>query len=85
MRFSQGCLVTPLCATPCFSSQSSDENYKKLAAAFGHGAPKFFTFNDGWTVKEGEPRPASVDYAFNELLPSMFPAPSQYELGDVPW
>jgi hypothetical protein len=55
---------------------------KKLAAV-SHNEKKFVTFNDGWATNAA--RPASVDYAFDTLLPSMFPNPSQYEIGSVPW
>jgi hypothetical protein len=58
---------------------------RKLSTTFVKGPPKFFTFNDGWTTKSDERRPASVDYAFNEFLPALFPNPSQYEIGSVPW
>ena len=56
----------------------------KLTTTFVKGPPKFFTFNDGWTTK-GDKRPASVEYAFNEFLPTLFPKPSQYEIADAPW
>lgn len=66
---------------------NDEENMAKLNSTFNSrkSPPKFFTFNDGWTTKEDESRPKSVDYAFNTLLPSMFPYPSQYEIGSVPW
>jgi hypothetical protein len=61
------------------------ENMRKMLHTFVGGGPKFFTFNDGWTTKQGEGRPASIDFAFNEFLPTLFPEPSQYEIGSVPW
>ena len=63
----------------------SMENMRKMMTTFAGGGPKFFTFNDGWTVKEGERRPRSIDFVFQEFLPNLFPNPSQYEIGSVPW
>jgi Stealth protein CR4, conserved region 4 len=58
----------------------SAENYQKILKSFVADPPKFFTFNDGF----GENPPSSVKFAFEELLPAMFPERSQYELADAP-
>ena len=59
-------------------------NLKEISRASKNGWPKFFTFNDAWTTKEDAPLPDSVDYIFNEMLPAMYPTPSQFEIASVP-
>ncbi len=58
----------------------SRRNYEELMRVFAFQPPKFFTFNDGFSSTP----PGSVEFAFGEFLPSMFPTPSQYELHGVP-
>ena len=64
----------------CAFSPGSKENYENVLRDFAVHPPKFFTFNDGF----GEKPPRSVEFMFQELLPTMFPQPSQYELAGAP-
>jgi hypothetical protein len=59
---------------------TSADNYQKILKSFVADPPKFFTFNDGF----GQNPPSSVKFAFEELLPAMFPERSQYELAEAP-
>jgi hypothetical protein len=58
----------------------SPRNLREIMSTLGRNSPKFFTFNDDWFTPE---RPRSVQFVFSELLPALFPEPSQYELPDV--
>ena len=68
-----------LTAERCYCVCSA-KNFENVLRYFAKTPPKFFTFNDGFSSHP----PKSVDFVFDELLPSMFPTPSQYELAGIP-
>ena len=59
-------------------------NMKTVADTFAHTSHRFLTFNDDWQDPTGK-KPESVSYVFGELLPRMFPVPSQFEIANAPW
>ena len=58
-------------------------NMKDIVNTLAHTSHRFLTFNDQWN--EQGALPESVSYVFGELLPRLFPSPSQFEIAGVPF